>query len=82
MSGTVHPSKSTVWTCIHTLITDVGDGSQGMVDLPYRWVGEPAGASGGLGITLKAEDMVIFYDQDWVRGLSLGVANANGRRMR
>ena len=34
MNGTAHPSKSTVWTCMHTLITDVDDGSQGMVDLP------------------------------------------------
>ena len=38
--------------------------------------------AGGLGITLTAADTVIFYDQDWVRGLGLGVVNANGRRVR
>ena len=32
-------------SCIHAPTTDVGDGSQGVAHLPYRWVDEPAGAS-------------------------------------
>ena len=33
--------------------------------------------AGGLGITLTAADTVIFYDQDWVRGVGLRVAKCS-----
>jgi hypothetical protein len=40
----ISPSSRT--SLMHSaLMTDLGDRSQGVADLPYRWVDEPAGAS-------------------------------------